>query len=126
MGLLRFGLKTLVTLTPTHIKDDLISKASHKLLESKLKGVIEKMLKLNLDSTNKTIDLEVKLKGESESIKVYITGYKLVKLDDERALLYFETIQTSREWIDTLIKLYFKDKPVPIPTKYAETLGIVI
>ncbi|PAF45697.1 hypothetical protein [Helicobacter sp. 11S02629-2] len=126
MGFVNFCLKAGVAIIPTSIKDSALEKITRMLIESKLKGVIEKMLKLNLDSTAKTIDLEVKLKGESEPLKVRVTGYRIEKLDSQKSLLYYESIQTSREWIDTVIKLYFKDKPIPLPTKYAETLGIVI
>ncbi len=59
------------------------------------------MLKLDINSGEKTIDLEVLLRGEGSPIKIHIGHYE-VKSGEESGL-QISKIHTSREWITELI-----------------------
>jgi len=84
-----------------------------------------KMLKLNLDSTNKTIELEIMLKGEKEPLKVFVNSYEISE-EDGKYFLYAKDIKTSREWINIIAENYLKGEKIELPEKIAKTLQILI
>ena len=59
------------------------------------------MLKLDINSGDKTIDLEVLLRGEASPLKVHIGHYE-IKTGDASGIK-ISKITTSREWITELI-----------------------
>ena len=58
------------------LKDKALSKSLEVAINLKIKEYGE-MLKLNLDSQNKTIEFEVMLKGEKEPLKVFVNNYEI-------------------------------------------------
>ncbi len=59
------------------------------------------MLKLDINSKDKTIDLEVLLRGESSPLQIHIGHYEIKSGDDSGVKI--SKIHTSREWITDLI-----------------------
>lgn len=59
------------------------------------------MLKLDINSGDKTIDLEVLLRGEGSPLKIHIGHYE-IKTGEESGIK-ISKIHTSREWITELI-----------------------
>ena len=59
------------------------------------------MLKLDINSEGKTIDLEVLLRGEGVPLKVHIGHYEIHTGDDSG--IKISQIHTSREWITEVI-----------------------
>ena len=59
------------------------------------------MLKLDINSGDKTIDLEVLLRGESSPLKIHVGCYEI--LTGPESGLKVSQIQTSREWMTELI-----------------------
>jgi len=60
------------------------------------------MTKLEIDSENKTINLDLQLKGEAETIRVTISNYKLVE-NGTCTFIEVDDITASREWINALL-----------------------
>jgi len=84
------------------------------------------MLKFDLDSQNKKIYLDLMLKGEQESLKVEIKDYEIIE-ENDKAYITFQSVVTSREWINTIVETFLKDdKKVEIPKQYVKLLGVVI
>lgn len=59
------------------------------------------MLKLDIDSGEKTIDLEVLLRGESTPLKIHVGQYEV--LAGAESGIKISQIKTSREWITEMI-----------------------
>jgi hypothetical protein len=73
-----------------------------------------KMTSLQIDSKNKTIRAELKLKGESAPIHVNILRYELFEENDKTYLQVGE-IQTSREWMNVLLREYLTKGRLEVP-----------
>ena len=58
------------------MKDAALSKGTKIAINSQIKEY-GKMLKLNLDSTQKSIEIEVMLDGEHKPLKVHMRNYEL-------------------------------------------------
>jgi hypothetical protein len=72
------------------------------------------MTTIQIDSTAKTIRLELELKGEASPVQIDVKSYELSS-DGGETFIELGEIQTSREWINHLIadflppeKKYFK------------------
>lgn len=60
------------------------------------------MLKLEIDSENRTMNVEVLLKGESEPIRIQVGRYDYVSGNGESGMV-LQNVNTSREWMNALI-----------------------
>lgn len=106
------------------LKDKALSKSLEVAINLKIKEY-GKMLKLNLDSQNKTIEFEVMLKGEKEPLKVFVNNYEISE-ENGKYYLYAKDIKTSREWINIVAENYLKGEKIELPEKIAKTLQILI
>ena len=105
-------------------KDKAVSIAVKKAINYKLKEM-GKMVKFNLDSTKKTIELEILLDGESEPLYVSVERYELTE-EDGKHFLYAQEITTSRKWINVIAKQYLSGQKLEIPSEYASMLQLVV
>jgi hypothetical protein len=106
------------------LKDKALSKAAQVAINLKIKEVGE-MLKLNLDSENKTIELELMLKGEKEPLYVKVGKYEISQ-EGEKYYLVAKDINTSREWINVVASNYLENQKFEIPQKIAQTLKVLV
>ena len=60
------------------------------------------MTTIQIDSTAKTIHLELELKGEASPVQIDVKSYELSS-DGGETFIELGEIQTSREWINHLI-----------------------
>ncbi len=106
------------------IKDSALSKGAKIAINNYIKEY-GKMLKLNLDSKQKSIELEVMLDGENEPLHVKVNHYKL---SQENGCYYLvaEDIVTSRAWINTVATQYLHGQKFEIPKEYAKLLKVVV
>ena len=108
----------------TNTKDKAVSVAVQKAINYKIEEFGE-MLKFNLNSKAKTIDLEIMLNGESEPLYVQIKKYVLTQEDDKH-YLEARDIVTSREWINIVASQYLSNQRFAIPSEYAKMLKMVV
>ena len=80
---------------------------------------------LKLDSKNKTLRLAIDLKGESEKVEIEIRDYQIAK-QGEQDVLIAGSIETSREWLNTVLEKYVFGNQIPIPPEIAKALGFVV
>jgi hypothetical protein len=106
------------------LKDKALSKSLEFAINQKIKDY-GKMLKLNLNSKDKTIEFEIMLKGEKESLIVYIDNY-MISEENGKFHLYAEDVRTSREWINIVAENYLKNQKIEVPDKIAKTLQTLI
>ncbi|MDD2357794.1 MAG: hypothetical protein PHX13_07775 [Thiovulaceae bacterium] len=107
------------------VKDNSVSFVAQKALNHYIKDIKGEMLKFRLDSNNKTIEMEVMLKGEVEPLKIEIKEYK-ISTENNEGFIELGEIVTSREWVNTVLALYFIDRKLSIPATYAKLVGIII
>ena len=107
-----------------NLKNKTISFTLKQIINFKIKEYGE-MLKLNLDSENKKIDLEVMLIGEKEPLSVQVESYEIIQKEN-KYFLVAKNIKTSREWINIVAKNFLENQEFEIPKNLADTLKIII
>jgi len=107
-----------------NVKDQTLSFAMREFVNYKIKEY-GAMLKLNLDSEKKSIEMEVMLDGEKEPLTVSVDRYTLIQ-KGERHFLQIEGISTSRAWINTVASSYLEGQRFEIPAEYAKMLKIIV
>jgi len=105
-------------------KDKGLSVAVQTAINYKIKEFGE-MIKFNLDSKTKTIELEIMLDGEKEPLNVKVNSYKLTQ-EDDKYYLVANDIVTSRAWINTVASQYLSGQKFQIPSEYAQMLKLVV
>ena len=100
---------------------DLIHRAKGKAIDAAARLWLQQKLKrfgtmtsLHIDSKQKTIRLELELKGESTPITVEVDGYELVQQNDE-TFLRLKNVSTSREWMTVLMREFLPGQQFKVP-----------
>ena len=117
-------MKEMALTASTKTKDTALSKGAQLAINTYIKEYGE-MLKFNLDSKIKSIDMEVMLEGEKEPLSIYIERYEITETNGEYKMRVYG-ISTSREWINTVASTYLEGKAFDIPAEYAKLLKVVI
>jgi len=100
-------------------KDRLISAGIKQELNVKLERYGE-VLDVRLNTREQSVEISVRLKGESDPITVRIGKYSLVKENDDLWLtIDSKTIEASREWLTLLLQDRAGHHRLPIPQKFA-------
>ncbi len=109
-------------------KDSVLSAAVKRIVTYYIREY-GKMLNFKLDSVNKSINIEVLLKGEDSPIKITLYDYELISEGDE-AIFSFERIEASREWMNILAANMLEEKDgkkiFRLPAEQAKLLNIVM
>lgn len=95
------------------IKDRAVSAAASGQIGRKLDGVCDNF-SLSVDSKAKVLVVEAMPTGETEMVRVEITGYRLERQGGD-AVLMFEELTVSRPWMQTLAETFLAAKQVTLP-----------
>ena len=106
------------------LKDKTLSTGARLAINAQLKEY-GTMLKLNLNSKEKSIELEVLLDGEKEPLTVKVDNYTLDE-DQGKFFLKIYGVKTSRAWINTIASSYLEGKAFEIPAEYAKMLKVIV
>ena len=106
------------------IKDAALSKGVKIAINNYMKEYGE-MLKLNLDSEKKSIEMEVMLEGEKEPLTVNVDKYEMTQ-NGGKYFLKIQGVKTSRAWINTVASSYLEGKTFEIPAEYAKMLKVIV
>jgi hypothetical protein len=79
------------------------------------------MLKLDINSEDKSISLEVLLRGEGSPIQIHIGHYEIVTGDESG--IKISQIHTSREWMTEMIQTLAPEHTVKF--NYAKLLKMI-
>ncbi len=85
-------------------KDFLIGQAMLNWFNT-VKKHIGHMTTIKIDTENKSIELELELKGEAVPLRVHIENYRLTSTAGE-TFIELTDVTTSREWINALLAHY--------------------
>jgi hypothetical protein len=97
-------------------RDRLIEKTAPRVLNETLMREYGQITSLEIDSRDKSLHVEVLLRGEKEPIRVEIQRYEISTLN-ERPCFIARKINTSREWITTLANNELIGRPIPLPSQ---------
>lgn len=90
----------------TPVKDYAVEVAV-KLWFNQTKKSLGQMTQIKIDSQAKRIDVELELKGETAPIQISVKSYDLSSEGSE-TFIHLGEIETSREWINSLLGDYLK------------------
>ncbi len=82
------------------------------------------MLNFYIDSRQKTIQFEVLLKGETESLSVIVQEYEIISEETQTFIVVRKAV-ASREWINTLLHQFVIGQRFLLPDKYASLVKMV-
>ncbi len=105
-------------------KDIAISKGLQMTANNLIKEY-GKVLKLNVNSNDKSIDLEIMLEGELEPISVKIDKYTLIEKNGKK-FIKIDDIHTSRTWLNRVAVNFLNGKEFELPDKYADIIETLI
>lgn len=97
------------------------------VIERALQRSIEdygRMLNFYIDSRQKTIQFEVFLKGETESLSVIVQEYEIIS-EGAQTFIIAKKAVASREWVNTLIQQFVVGQRLQLPDKYASLVKMV-
>ena len=84
------------------------------------------MLRVEIDSEKKTIQVEVRLRGQGEALQVRASGYEVVGEPGHRRIVC-PTLTSPTGWLNVLLKtLRLGEKGVPLPPEYEEMVELVL
>ena len=72
-----------------------------------------KLTALEIDKANKTVSADLELKGETGSVQIRISNYRLIQEDGKNPAVEIGAIEVSREWLDTLLKTLVQKNVIP-------------
>ena len=83
------------------------------------------MVRLQIDSTRKTVELELMLKGEVQPIILTVQEYA-IEDDPEGLRIVIKRVSSSREWITVAAQNFVVGRKFAVPKEYAQMLRLVV
>lgn len=81
------------------------------------------------NTKDKTITLNVLLKGEKEDIQITISNYSVIN-DNKHTYFQFDSIKTTREWLNILFEkkpsTVLKENKIQIPGYIATSINMLL
>jgi hypothetical protein len=105
-------------------KDWLVEKAGMALLNQAVLKPYGTLTQLKLDTTARTIEAELELKGETQPVNLHVHEYELLE-QDGRATVVLKDIHTSREWLTTLMNNFVVDREFTLPDSVKKFLPMI-
>src|SRR5947207_4331409 len=95
-------------------KDRVVENMVLPVLNTSLLEPYGKATRLRINSTAKTVDLQLELKGETQLVQLQIRNYELIK-EGEDSFAIIKEMQTSREWLTTLTQQHLLNRRLKVP-----------
>lgn len=78
-------------------------------------GEYGEVVKLDLDTKQKSLKAEIMLHGESNTVSVHVTDYEVTKAEGS-AQFVIKKASADRAWLNTLMQRFVVNKSWEIPT----------
>jgi S-adenosylmethionine synthetase len=105
------------------IKDQALAWTATQFLRSKIENYGQ-ILGLSIDSSAREVRGEFLLRGETEPVYAVLSGYRVTE-DGERLSLTFMSLETSREWLNQLLKDLLPSNTIKLPSNASRYAGII-
>ncbi len=106
----------------SNAKDRVIEHLALVYLTGTLLSPYGRATKVRINSTAKTISIEVELKGEKSPLEIEITDYEITQ-DGSRFFAVVKGVRTSREWLTTLAQDRLRNVPFELPAHVGRLLS---
>jgi hypothetical protein len=106
------------------VKDSGASTAIQKWLARELADYGE-VLDFRINSAERSAELHVLLKGETQPLTVTIDQYELSSQGQEDYIIV-QRAHTSREWVDAVLRNFLINKKQKIPAQYSGMAKMVL
>ena len=106
-------------------RDRLVERIGVPIINRSILEPYGKVTNLSVDSSAKSAEVTVELKGESEPIHVDISRYELIETNG-RTILFIRAIRISREWMDNAAAEFLVNRPLKIPPDLAGKLRRIL
>ena len=105
--------------------DRITGSSSTKFGINRLIAGYGEILKLDIDSKNKNIHLEVLLSGDSEAFSVDIDKYTITDVDGKMVIV-IQSASATRRWADSILKNLIVGRDFEIPENRKEIIADLI
>jgi hypothetical protein len=102
-------------------KDRVVEQMALSYLNARVFAPYGQVNELKIDSLEKTILLNVELKGETNPVRIELIDYEIIR-ENDRYLAKVKRIRTSREWLTTLAETQLRNGPFEIPPNVGKLL----
>lgn len=107
------------------LKDRLFEKVAVPILNRTVLAPYGEARELRLDSTEKSAEIVVALRGEADPVRVTVGRYELSEVGHD-VFLTIQQIETSREWMTALAERNVVGKPFRLPREFAGPLSRIV
>jgi len=104
-------------------KDLALSSAIERIAE-KYVSPFGKILSFHLDTTGRSMEITVHLKGETEPVTISVHEYELLK-EADASFVFLKNVKSSRQWIEALSEEYLLNRKIRIPNRIGKMLGFL-
>ena len=73
---------------------------------------------LKIDSSNKTAEISLELKGEQMPLTIHVNDYDLLT-EPNGTFVVLKSVTTSREWMTALAREYLVGRRLAVPAEHA-------
>jgi hypothetical protein len=105
-------------------KDWLVEKAGMAVLNQALLKPYGTITKLKLDTTARTVEAELDLKGEVQPVRLHVQEY-VIRQDGARVFVILKRIETSREWLTTAARDFVLGREFELPDSVKKFLPMI-
>lgn len=77
---------------------------------------------LKLDTTNKSAEILLELKGEHTPLQIHVQDYEVLK-EADGTFIVVQSVTTSREWMTAMAKEYVVGRKLAVPAEAAGMLS---
>ncbi|HXK59190.1 MAG TPA: hypothetical protein PLP42_04780 [Acidobacteriota bacterium] len=105
------------------LKDQALAWTVSRFVTTKLEKYGE-VLGLDVDSAERIIRGKFRLRGESEPLYAVLSGYE-VSEDGDHLWLTYSSLETSREWLNQLLKDLLPNNSIRLPAQASRYPGIL-
>src|ERR1043166_4607259 len=105
-------------------KDWLIEKTAAAMLNQSVLKPYGELTRLKVDTTKRSIEGELELKGETQPVRIDIREYELLEEADATWFI-IKDISTSREWLTILAQDFAVGRKLKIPASVRPFLPMI-
>ena len=73
---------------------------------------------LKLDSSNKSAEIVLELKGEQTPLRIHVQDYEVAR-EADGTFIVIKAVTTSREWMTGMAQAYLVGRRLPVPPEAA-------
>ena len=106
-------------------KDWVMEKAAAAMLNQAVLKPYGTLTRLKLDTTARTIDAELELKGETQPVRLQVQAFEIIK-EGAEAYFVIQGLTTSREWLTVLARDFAVGRKFKIPPSVRSYLPMLL